>query len=267
MTSAEPTGYENEPEEHFLPLPAELYCHFFDLEMGNQQNDCVYYRKILNEQSCQSVLELGCGTGRIVEYLNASGLRAIGIDTSPEMLNFKREHRSSPVAEMDMCRLGFRQAFDAVIIPHNTLSLIGDEYKITHCLEQIKSSLLKNGFLAVHLFAVTDNLKRQAHKRLFQFALFDTAEGGKLVKETIKIYYPQTNQIVLEERYKIRSFENRSQNRNYTQTLPLSVYSTPKWLELIEHSGYAIYSVHSGYNSEPADFSNDSNILISAHRR
>ncbi len=266
MALQEPSGYENEPVEHFDPLPADLYCTFFDLEMSNRQEDCFYYDKRLTVHQCQTVLELGCGTGRIVEFLKSRHYRAIGIDRSHEMLLFNRDQRISPTVEMDMCHLGFGRTFDAVIIPHNTLNLLGDEKTIRRCLKEIQRTLTKNGLLVLQLFSLTAALREQAGKRLFQFALFDTGNNGKLVKETIKTYYPQTDRLILEERYKLRSFGNPALNRNYNQILPLTIYCASKWLEIISSSGFSIYSTHSGHNSEPFDSNQDSTLFITAQR-
>lgn len=266
MGLQEPTGYENEPVEHFDPLPAALYPPFFDLEMGSRQEDCIYYDNCLKEHQCQAVLELGCGTGRIVEFLNSRHYRAIGIDRSHEMLLFNRDQRISPTVEMDMCHLGFGRTFDAVIIPHNTLNLLSDEKTIRCCLKEITRSLTKDGLLVLQLFSLTAALREQAGNRLFQFALFDTGNNGKLVKETIKTYYPETDRLILEERYKLRSFGTPALNRNYNQVLPLTVYSASKWLEIISSSGFSIYSTHSGHNSQRFDANQDSTLLITAHR-
>jgi SAM-dependent methyltransferase len=265
MGLQEPSGYENEPVEHCAPLPADLYCTFYDLEMGARLEDCYYYARLLQEHQCGTVLELGCGTGRIVEFLGSRNYRAVGIDNSHEMLVFNHHQRISPMVEMDMCHLGFSQPFDAVIIPHNTLNLINDEKRIHRCLSEIKRTLTKNGLLVIQLFSLTAALTEQAHKRLFQFALFDTGKNGKLVKETIKTYYPETNQLILEERYKIRSYDDPSHNKNYNQIFPLTVYSPSKWLDIIKKSGFNIYSTHSGHNSEGFNCGRDSTLLISAH--
>lgn len=262
----EPSGYENEPVEHFAPLPADLYCTFYDLEMGARLQDCDYYARLLEEHQCRTVLELGCGTGRIVEFLGSRNYRAVGIDNSHEMLVFNRHQRLSPMVEMDMCHLGFSQTFDAVIIPHNTLNLINDEKTIHRCLSEIKKTLTKNGLLVIQLFSLTATLIEQAHKRLFQFALFDTGKNGKLVKETIKTYYPETNQLLLEERYKIRSFDDPSHNRNYNQIFPLTAYPASKWFQIISSSGFCINSTHSGHNNEGFNPDQDSTLLITAHR-
>ncbi len=265
MNNQEPSGYENEPEEQFVPLPPELYCSFFDLEMSKKLDDCRYYAALLKNQQCRRVLELGCGTGRIVEYLSAEGYRTVGIDNSPDMLLYQRRRRQSPVAEMDMGALGFsRQCFDAALIPHNTLNLLGEKRVITRCLREIRNVLAGDGLLVAQLFAVTDQLREQAGKRLFQFALFDTPDNGKLVKETIRTYLPESGLLLLEERYKRRSFANPALNKNYRQLFSLAAFSPATWLQMIRSAGFAVVSQHSGYRDEPFLPGTDSSLLISA---
>ncbi len=265
MNHREPSGYENEPEEHFSPLPAELYSTFFDLEMSKKLDDCFYYTELLKKHQCRSVLELGCGTGRIVECLTAAGCHAVGIDNSAEMLLHKRPQRVSPVVGMDMCDLGFTaHCFDAALIPHNTLNLLGDKRSILRCLHETRNVLVRDGLLVIELFAVTDRLRQQAGKRLFQFALFDTPDNGKLVKETIRTYLPEAGRILLEERYKSRSFNDPGLNRNYRQFLSLAACSPARWIQMIRSTGFAIISQHSGYRDEPFLPGTDSSLLVSA---
>ncbi len=265
MNHQEPSGYENEPEVRFSPLPSGLYSTFFDLEMSKKLDDCTYYAALLKKHQCQSVLELGCGTGRIVEYLSAAGYRSVGIDNSTDMLHHERTRRLSPVVEMDMCDLGFSgHCFDAALIAHNTLNLLGDKRAITRCLHETRNVLVRDGLLMLQLFAVTDQLRKQAGKRLFQFALFDTPDNGKLVKESIRIYLPEPAQILLEERYKIRSFANPALNRNYRQDLSLVAWSPARWLEVIRSAGFSIVSQHSGYRDEPFLPGADSSLLVIA---
>ena len=265
MNDQEPSGYENEPEEQFSPLPPELYCSFFDLEMATQLDDCRYYAALLKNRQCRSVLELGCGTGRIVEYLSAEGYRAVGIDNSPDMLLYQRTRRQSPVAEMDMGALGFtRQSFDAALIAHNTLNLLGEKQAIVCCLQEVRNVLVRDGMLVAQLFAVTAELREQAGRRLFQFALFDTPDNGKLVKETIRTYLPESGLLLLEERYKRRSYTNPALNENYRQTYSLAAFSPATWLQIIRSAGFAVVSQHSGYRAEPFLPGTDSSLLISA---
>ena len=264
MSRQELTGYENEPEEQFLPLPHSLYSQFYDLEMGSKQDDCHYYSDFLRQHNCRSIVELGCGTGRIIDFLTLQGFMAIGIDTSADMLRYNNSQRNAPVAEMDMRCLGFRPVLDAAIIAHNTLNLLGHKTAIISCLQAVRQSLTPGGWLIVHLFALTTELSSLPHKRIFQFSLHDTPENGKLIKESIRTYLPETDHLQLEERYKIRSFDTPALNKNNQQTLLLAAYSASEWVELIKTSGFTITSMHSAPDSQSFDSETDSTLIIAA---
>jgi SAM-dependent methyltransferase len=64
------------------------------------------------------VLDLPCGTGRLLPALRAAGLRGVGADLALEMMRAGRARRSEPgpLVQADAVRLPFRAgAFDAVV--------------------------------------------------------------------------------------------------------------------------------------------------------
>jgi 2-polyprenyl-6-hydroxyphenyl methylase/3-demethylubiquinone-9 3-methyltransferase len=77
--------------------------------------------------SSGSVLELGCGYGRVLERLALKASSVFGVDTSQESLAMARDNMpgasSWHLARMDAARLGFRpQSFDTVVCIQNGLS-------------------------------------------------------------------------------------------------------------------------------------------------
>ena len=251
MDASEPTGYENEPEEQFSPLPADLYPTVFHIETDLIREDSRYYNRLLNDYQCRSILELGCGTGRVLEYLYERGLNITGIDCSREMLCFSKKSRFCPTAEMDMRKLGFSCCFDAVLIPHNTLNLIGKIDDINACLAEIRRVLLPHGLLVLHLFVPNIELTEHPEKRHFQFSLFDILPKKKLIKETVRVYEPENEELTLEERYKFRSFNAPKENRNFRQILKLAALPFKKWKNILENSGFQIVAAHSDFSGTP----------------
>jgi SAM-dependent methyltransferase len=78
-------------------------------------------------KSLDSVLELGCGYGRVLRHLMRKAKTVVGIDRSDASLRLARaELGGGPplyVLEMDAAHLGFKQVqFDAVICVQNGLS-------------------------------------------------------------------------------------------------------------------------------------------------
>lgn len=68
---------------------------------------------LLQPQSGERILDLGCGDGTLTEKLVASGAQVMGIDNSPDMVAAARQ-RGLDVRIMDARALFFENEFDAV---------------------------------------------------------------------------------------------------------------------------------------------------------
>lgn len=239
MNHEELTGYENEPREHFAPLPSHLHSQYYHYERLSIdiQPELDYYRSIF-KNNCSRLLELGCGTSIISSHLANLGFHVTGLDLNQEMLSFRPHPIANDTVQMDMCKLGFRPCFDGVLIPQNTLNLLVDESRIRQCLKEVKRILVPPGILAVHLYAGDTEPSGEIDKKMLQFHIFDLPTGEKIVKESITSRISDKNILKIEQRYKYRNFKQPAHNRNYRQFLELASFSTTKWLSLLTESGF-----------------------------
>ena len=60
---------------------------YFD-EYYDELGDAVYYDKFITLVKNGTVLDLGCGNGKISRYFEEHGLKTIGYDISPKMIDF-----------------------------------------------------------------------------------------------------------------------------------------------------------------------------------
>ena len=70
---------------------------------------------------CRTVLEPGCGSGRVLEALARRGVEALGIDRSPAMVELARA-RGLEVVRADMTDFDLGRTFDGAVCPINTLA-------------------------------------------------------------------------------------------------------------------------------------------------
>jgi SAM-dependent methyltransferase len=70
---------------------------------------------------CRSVLEPGCGSGRVLEPLARRGLQVVGIDRSAAMVELARA-RGLEAVVADMTDFDLGRSFDGAICPINTLA-------------------------------------------------------------------------------------------------------------------------------------------------
>lgn len=111
-----------------------------------------------------SVLELGVGTGRLAIPLAQSGLRVVGIDSSPAML---AALSAKPDGHLVETLLGHMVAdmpsgpFGVVLIAYNTLFNLLTEYEQQECLQRSAQCLTPGGHIIVDCFVPDDSLPDQ----------------------------------------------------------------------------------------------------------
>lgn len=240
--------YENEPEDIFVDLPASIYRELYDLEMSGFHDDFQYYKARLSGK--YTVLELGCGSGRLTRLLSQAGFSVTGCDISlPMLIEAQKNAGDAKYVCMDMQHTGFSTSFDSIIIPYNTLNLLTTPDAIRQCLENCISLLPSGGILLLQLFTPSIYIQSLAEgESSFQFQLFDNPQGGKIVKEVLRRYDPTTNLLTMLERYRIRPMKSLADNINYHQTLKLYVPDLPFWSDILSSTGFNIYDIVNEYS-------------------
>jgi SAM-dependent methyltransferase len=106
---------------------AELYDIAFDWDLSEE---AAWLVERLGPE-CQSVLEPGCGSGRMLAALAAHGLEMVGIDTSEAMLAFARA-RGAEVVQADMTNFDLGRRFDGAVSVVSTVGILGPEGLAAH---------------------------------------------------------------------------------------------------------------------------------------
>jgi SAM-dependent methyltransferase len=114
-------------------------------------------------RSCgRSLLELGCGTGRLCLPAAAAGMDVLGVDRSPSMLaQAERKRRALPTATADRLRfrrgdmrtLRLEQRFDAVLVGLNGLMHMLEDADLDAALRTIAHHLTLEGRAGLDVFA------------------------------------------------------------------------------------------------------------------
>ena len=261
--------YNDEPEDIFLPLTDELACAFYALEMDSYTADTDFFEALLPRHG--TFLELGCGTGRIARKLADSGGPAalnrlvIGMDISIPMLQLATR-RQQPSKQspgylcMDMVQLAFSIKFDAILIPYNTLNLLGSQDKIIACLNGCRNSLQPGGKLLIQLFVPSEDFIGQ--KKTFQFQMFDRPEGGKIIKEILKEYDPKTQLVHIEERFRVRPMQEGKAKEDWKKSYTIAGFSADQWLSLFNTAGFTPTNIHGDYSGSHYHQTTSSTLLL-----
>lgn len=129
---------------------------FYDVDLEGYDDDVALYER-LADAGWNSVLELGCGTGRVTVALARAGLAVTGIDISPAMLAIARERAAGitgvALIEADMRTLDLGERFDAVIVPLGALQHLESVDDLIAAMEAIARHLDPAGIAVVDVEA------------------------------------------------------------------------------------------------------------------
>ncbi len=254
-------SYDEEPETQFSPLTETLYSDLYEIEMEGFGDDIFFYDELLPKKC--SILELGCGTGRVTGRLGRKNRKVTGIDKSMHMLKKaagKKNDNCSYIC-MDMQQLAFTDFFDAILVPYNTLNLLYEKTAALSCLKECRSLLTEAGKLYLQLFIPDSDLI--FHKgNVFQFQMFHRPGGGKIIKEILKQYSAETKTLTIEERYRIRPMQQKSDNQNWNHFFSIAALSYHEWVSLFNRAGLHIVKAFGGYDLKPYDTSSSCLLVV-----
>ena len=147
-------SHEERDEREFV---GEFYDH---IAPSKQRKDVDFWVEMAR-QSGGPVLEIGCGTGRVVLPIARAGIQITGLDLSPAMLSICRQKLADEPAavrnrvqlvEGDMRRFDLGRQFALVTTPFRPFQHLLSVEDQLECLKTIHSHLAPNGRLVLDLF-------------------------------------------------------------------------------------------------------------------
>ncbi len=143
---------ELHPKNHYFEFLAEWY----DRLLENEGLDIEYYSKAIGSDPCK-VLELACGTGRLMIPLIKAGHAVDGIDISPDMLRIckeklNRENVQADLYQQDIVTFDVDKSYDVIFIAGGSFCMISEIEEALDCLYRIIDHLNPGGRLIMDLF-------------------------------------------------------------------------------------------------------------------
>jgi SAM-dependent methyltransferase len=239
--------YHQEPEIIFTSIDSKRYCEFYNLELSTFTKDVSFYKNHINQN--HRILELGAGSGRITRHLISFGKTVVALDISLDMLKHQKKSDSLSLVCGDMCDFSLSSLFDTIVIPYNTINLLRAD-QIETCLSHCKDHMHNNSQLLLEVYTPTIDTKEAGNKS-FQFQFLPSRSGGKVIKETLREYNPQSSTLFLEERYRVRPFSDTESNEDLNNFMILHTPTLSQWEEYFSKAGLRIDSTYGGYGFKP----------------
>ena len=214
---------------------AELYDIAFDWDISDEVD------WLVERLEATTVLEPGCGSGRMLEALADRGCQVVGIDTSPQMIELSRRRLGTrgEVFEADMTHFDLGRTFDGAVCPINTL---------LH---------LSPAQLGRHLHRMSEHLERRA-RYLVQVGLVETDQepfAGSHWEEsrgetTLKIDWVDEELDVVRgisrQRSRIEVLSGPRAGEVVEEVHDMTAWTPATWAEAIDASPFELVATYDG---------------------
>jgi SAM-dependent methyltransferase len=182
------------------------------------------------------VVELGVGTGRIAVPIACDGIRVIGVDSSPGMLEVCAEHAKLAGVELDL-RLGdlreppVDERVPLVTIPFRSVLHLHDDRERRRALRAVRGLLEPGGRFVFDVFSPsqedieeTNGVWLEREPDIFERADWD--EGARTLTLSV------------------RGGERAS-------TMQLAWLGAPEWQALLENEGFVVDACYGWFDRRP----------------
>jgi ubiquinone/menaquinone biosynthesis C-methylase UbiE len=239
----------------------DQYAPFYDWENARTlgRRDVGFWQRIAGGAT-GSVLELGCGTGRVSIPLAKSGVDLVGVDRSQSMLDraIVRTSRTSRAASpesrvpafvrADIRMLPFRRGrFAMVLAPYGILQSLTRESDLAATLESVAWVLQRGGTFGIDLVPDVPNWREYRNKVQLRGK---TTGGARLTLVESVRQDPKRRLTTFEQQY----LEQRGrQTTTHRFELTFRTLSVPEMTRRLERAGFSVESVLGDYRGRPWD--------------
>ena len=243
------------------------YAPFYDWENARTMGRAdVPFWMGLARQAGGPVLELGCGTGRVLVPLARAGMSMVGIDRSDRMLARARARLargrtadSAWLVRGDIRALPFRPAdgFPLVIAPYGILQSLIRESDLAAALASVAAVTRRGGLFGIDL--VPDLPAWDEYER--QLRLHGPRGGGGssvMLLETVR--QDRARRLTVFEQEYVERRGSRAARRRFS--LVFRTLSVPQMSRRLEKAGFAVRAALGDYDGRPWDRRADVWVLL-----
>lgn len=231
---------------------------YYDLNPDTPVDVPFYRRRVPYPEA--HVLELGCGTGRVLVPLAKECGYIHGLDRSEAMVAECRRKLAvagiaptkAQVEVWDITNFTLDQTFDLIIAPYRVLQNLETDAVVNGLFRCIRQHLKPEGSCILNVFrpyADPETLRREWCTEQETWEWEVTVEGGRVTCHNIRPRM-DPDQMILYPELIYRRYQGEKRVDEATLKIALRCYYPEEFVQLISNQGFRVLQQWGGYNGE-----------------
>ncbi len=229
-----------------------LLAASWDLLRGDTSNwdDRHFYLALIRAEG-EPVLDVGCGTGRLLLDYLAEGIDVDGVDVSPEMLALCREKAgrlglAPALYEQSMEELDLPRRYRTIIVPSSSFQLVLEPEAAREAMRRLAACLDAGGVLVLPFLVIEPGEHEYAQERL--------REDGALVRRLLRSRYdPETQLEETDDSYEVVLDGEVVAQERHVRSPATRGYTVEQASELCGLAGLGVERILDGFGERPYD--------------
>lgn len=236
-----------------------LLATYWDLLRGDTSSwpDRGFYKTVV-AQSGQPVLDVGCGTGRLLLDFMADGIDIDGVDNSPDMLAICGRKAQQlglrpNLFQGEMETLDLPRRYRTIIVPSSSFQLLVDGACATEAMKRFVHHLEPGGRLVMSFMLLSPRegaepiLTRDYSREAVR------PEDGALVRRSSQSTFDRTTSLEhTEDTYEVIVNGEVIASEHHSRSPATREYTQEQAVATYEQAGFTAIQVTSGFTFEPA---------------
>lgn len=235
-----------------------LMATTWDLFRGDTSawEDKFFYLELIRQYG-EPVLDVGCGTGRLVLDYLGQGLDVDGVDNSPDMLAICQEKADQlgltpNLYQQGMESLDLPHKYQTILVPSSSFQLVTDPTLAQQALKRFYDHLEPSGILVMSFMIMW---QPGDAKQLDWTLILEVPrpEDKTVVRRWLKNWLDVENKLEhTEDRYEIMRDDDVITSEHHQWSPATRWYSQGQATQLYQDAGFTNIQVFKGFTHEPA---------------